>query len=110
MQIKTSALIVSALLYVSTALPCSTFFDSGSEEAVVAKNLDWNSGDGLMFINKRNVRKKGALVGSEIAAAWTSKYMSLTLTETGLEFPWEGLNEKGLSVFQPRLSNGRAVA
>jgi penicillin V acylase-like amidase (Ntn superfamily) len=97
MQIRTSALVVSALLYVSTAIPCSTFFVSGSEDAVVAKNLDWNSGDGLMFVNKRNMQKRGALVGTESPAIWTSKYMSLTLTETGLEFPWEGLNETGLS-------------
>ena len=82
----------------SDALPCTVFFLAGSPHATVAKNLDWSSGRGLIFINKRNVRKQGALVGTQTPLTWQSKYMNLTLTQDGRDFPWEGLNEAGLSV------------
>ena len=60
-----------------------------------------------MFVNKRNVRKQGVMIGHQMPAIWVSKYMSLTLTETGLEFPWEGFNEAGLSVHILELASSR---
>jgi penicillin V acylase-like amidase (Ntn superfamily) len=60
--------------------------------------MDWYGGAGLIFINKRNVHKQSAFVPPpQVPLQWTSKYMSITFTETGLEFPWEGMNEKGVS-------------
>jgi len=37
-------------------------------------------------------------VDPALAVKWASRYMSVTFTESGREFPWEGLNEAGLSV------------
>jgi penicillin V acylase-like amidase (Ntn superfamily) len=79
--------------------PCTSLFLPGSPDAVVAADMDWVSGGGLVYINKRDVLKTSAFVyPRQYALQWTSKYMSLALSQTGREFPWEGMNEKGLSV------------
>lgn len=74
---------------------CTAFFLTGSPDSVVAKTLDWFEGRGLIFVNKRDILKHAL---AEISFHWKSRYMSLTLTQTGREFPWEGMNEAGLSV------------
>lgn len=92
-------LAVSGLLLAQVrAYPCSAFYLSGSPGSVVAKTLDWFEGQGLLFVNKRDVLKRAAFVGGGPAFQWTSRFMSLTLSQTGMDFPWEGMNEAGLSV------------
>jgi choloylglycine hydrolase len=85
------------ILASSVAYPCTTF-QIPTPEPIVAKNFDWHSGQGLVFINKRNVRKTAILVGQQAPLTWKSKYMSLTFNMAGRDFPSEGLNEAGLSV------------
>ena len=94
-----SLLSMSLVLALSVQLyPCTALFLPQSTDQVVAVNMDWTTGHGLIFINKRNVHKQAALVSGQTPLQWTSKYMSVSFTETGLEFPWDGMNEKGLSV------------
>lgn len=73
--------------------PCTAFFLIGSPDSVVAKTLDWFDGRGLIFINKRDILKDALSTSFH----WKSRYMSMTLTQTGRDFPWEGMNEAGLS-------------
>ena len=90
---------VFLLLLPVLAYPCTTLFLPQSPHQVVAANMDWSTGTGLMFINKRDVLKTSAFVNPPLTPLqWTSQYMSLTLSPIGLEFPWEGMNEMGLSV------------
>ncbi len=90
-------LILSLLPVLS--YPCTTLFLPQSPDQVVATNMDWLSERGLAFINKRDVQKTSAFVNPpQTALQWTSKYMSLTFSHTGREFPWEGMNEKGVAV------------
>lgn len=77
---------------------CTGFFVQGSSHPIVAKNLDWMFEQGYIYINKRNVEKRAALIGKQNGVQWVSKYMSLTLTQDGIDFPWEGMNEAGLTV------------
>ena len=94
-----SVLSISLVLALSVQLyPCTALFLPQSADQVVAVNMDWTTGQGLIFINKRNVHKQAAFVSGQTPLRWTSKYMSVSFTETGLEFPWDGMNEKGLSV------------
>jgi len=80
------------------AYPCTGFLLPQSPDQVVAVDMDWQTGQGLIFINKRDVQKTSAFVSPpQTPLQWISKYMSITLSQTGLEFPWEGMNEKGLS-------------
>jgi penicillin V acylase-like amidase (Ntn superfamily) len=90
---------VSLLVLPGLAYPCTTLFLPQSRDQVVAANMDWSTGTGLMYINKRDVLKTSAFVSPPLTPLqWTSQYMSLTLTPIGLEFPWEGMNEMGVSV------------
>ncbi len=74
------------------------FANSGGDRLLVAKNLDWYSGQGRILINKRSVEKQAILVDTQRPLRWTSRYASLTFSGNGQEFPWEGMNEAGLSV------------
>jgi choloylglycine hydrolase len=78
------------------ALACTTFCYADGGTLVFGRNYDWNIGDGMVLVNKRNVLKR-ALVEPG-AAQWTSKYGSITFNQYGREFPTGGMNEKGLVV------------
>lgn len=78
---------------------CSTFCLNRSERPIFGRNYDFPFGDGLVFINKRNVRKT-AIVKDGNPAQWTSRYGSLTFNQFGRELPHGGINEAGLVVEQ----------
>jgi penicillin V acylase-like amidase (Ntn superfamily) len=78
------------------AAACTTFCYADGGTLVFGSNYDWNIGDGIALVNKRNVFKR-ALV-DPAPAAWTSKYGSITFNQYGREFPTGGMNEKGLVV------------
>jgi len=62
-------------------------------------NLDLQWGDGLIYVNRRNIDKAGYLTNTlEETAKWTSKYGSLTFNLVGREFAWCGMNEAGLVI------------
>lgn len=92
------SLLILGFVMPKAAIACSTFFVKNSTDAVVAKNLDWFTGQGLIFINKRNVHKKALPVDGQSSPEWTSKFVSFTVTQTGRDFPWDGFNEAGLSI------------
>jgi penicillin V acylase-like amidase (Ntn superfamily) len=95
---KYSLIMVLVLLAGRCATACTAFFVKGSPTAVIAKNLDWYSGLGAIYINKRHVQKRSVFVVPQIPLSWTSTLMSVTYTQSGRDFPWEGMNEAGLSV------------
>ncbi len=77
---------------------CTAFVMSGGGAVFLAKNFDWPVGEGLIFVNKRDVIKE-AFGGSRSAALrWTSKYGSVTFNQFGREFPLGGINEAGLAI------------
>lgn len=63
-----------------------------------AKNFDWYSGDGYLIKNNKNQLKFAYGLNGDKQASWTSKYGSLTFNQIGKEFPYGGMNEKGLVV------------
>lgn len=77
---------------------CSTFFHKGKNFMVFGRNFDWHTPNGLVMINMRNVKKVSLLAPPEKPAKWTSKYGSITFNQIGKEFPFGGMNEKGLVV------------
>lgn len=86
------------LLAVQNSSACTAYLISGAETPVVAKNLDWISGQGILLINKKNVSKEAIFVETLNPLRWTSKYASVTFSGSAQDFPWEGMNEAGLSV------------
>ena len=75
---------------------CTTFCYADGGTLVFGRNYDWNIGDGLVLVNKRDVAKRALVDGA--AASWTSKYGSITFNQYGREFPTGGMNERGLVV------------
>jgi penicillin V acylase-like amidase (Ntn superfamily) len=83
---------------------CTAFYINHSGDVYIGKNFDWILGDGLFFVNKRDMSKQavptffdkkdswGQLV------SWVSKYGSVTFNIFGREFGFAGMNEAGLVI------------
>lgn len=99
---KLTLLILVFIYQYSNA--CSAFFFN-SENKILAKNFDWSSGQGYLIKNVRGQQKFAYGFRGENVAKWTSKYGSITFNQIGKEFPYGGMNEKGLVVEQLWLSN-----
>ena len=90
--------LLFALLNIYTAFSCTTFVLKDKSTLIFGRNLDWVSDNGLVVINKRNTKKTALVFPPEIPATWTSKYGSVTFNQFGKEFPYGGINEKGLVI------------
>ena len=77
---------------------CSTFILHNEENLLFGKNWDHYTSKGLIITNKRNIRKFALILSPEKPVRWTSKYGSITFNQVGKEFPFGGMNEKGLVV------------
>jgi len=78
--------------------PCTTFVLKTKNGLYFGRNLDWVSSHGIVVINKRGVNKESLVFPPEKNIAWTSKYGSITFNQFGKEFPYGGINEKGLVI------------
>lgn len=79
---------------------CTCFCLDTPDGPIFGSNLDlFIPGDGLVFINQRNIQKEGfqkSTTGKTVK--WTSKYGSITFNIAGREFAFGGMNEAGLVV------------
>ncbi len=93
-------LIIFILLIVNSlnAFACTTFILKSTDELIFGRNLDWYSDNGIIVINKKNILKSSLVFPPEIPIEWTSKYGSITFNQFGKEFPFGGINEKGLVI------------
>lgn len=78
--------------------PCSTFVLMGGKHVYFGRNWDHYTSKGLIIVNKKNVAKTALLAPPETPVQWVSKYGSITFNQIGKEFPYGGMNEKGLVV------------
>jgi penicillin V acylase-like amidase (Ntn superfamily) len=92
-----SFLVVASIFSVQT-LACTTFCLKNKGEVLFGKNYDWMIGDGMIFVNKRNVEKSALVTGRETPARWLSKYGSVTFNQYGKDNPSGGMNEAGLVI------------
>jgi choloylglycine hydrolase len=76
---------------------CTAFCMKKDGMVLLAKNLDWPIGDGIILINKRGVFKT-AYTDQDRKLSWRSQYGSITFNQFGKEFPLGGMNEAGLVV------------
>lgn len=77
---------------------CTTFVLKTENDLVFGRNLDWVSDNGVVVVNKRGLKKSALVFLNDKPATWTSKYGSVTFNQFGKEFPFGGMNEKGLVV------------
>ena len=97
MKTRSILLILLAAFEIST-MACTTFVLKTGQDLVFGRNLDWVSSNGLIVVNKRGVQKKAFTFYPDQPMTWTSKYGSVTFNQFGKEFPFGGMNEKGLVV------------
>lgn len=95
---KIFALILVTCICITSIFPCTTFVLKTKKGLYFGRNLDWVSDLGLAIINQRNVTKTSLVFPPEKSIEWTSKYGSVTFNQFGKEFPFGGINEKGLVV------------
>jgi penicillin V acylase-like amidase (Ntn superfamily) len=106
-------LLLAAIFIASTSCQlraCSTFCYRDGKHLLVAKNFDFYVGDGHVIINKRAVLKVSFPMPGECQINWTSKYGSISFNQIGREFPFGGINEKGLVVEQMYLADTKYPA
>ena len=86
---------------------CSAVCLNKKGQLILGNNMDWISGDGMVVVNKRNVRKRGFWYENTPDWTWTSKYGSISFNTEGREFPIRGMNEAGLAIVELMLSETR---
>ena len=92
------ALCLSAAAPAGSGASGTAFVMRGGGAILLAKNLDWPVGEGLLCVNKRDVIKRAFGGAPSTPLVWTSKYGSVTFNQFGREFPLGGINEKGLVI------------
>ncbi len=90
------AVIAVLALSASTSLACTVVRLSTDGDLLVARNHDWPFGEGLVVVNQPGLEKKG--VSPVNPACWVADYGSVTFTQFGREFPFAGMNERGLTI------------
>ena len=94
------------LLSLINVFACTTFVLKDSNQIVYGRSFDFNFGTGYIVNNQRGIEKYG-YVHEANPITWTSKYGSITFNQFGKEFPYGGMNEKGLVVAQMFLGKTR---
>ncbi|NOU38913.1 MAG: DUF2141 domain-containing protein [Ferruginibacter sp.] len=96
---KCFLLVLIVVFQINKISACSAFFCDGQTK-YFAKNFDWGSGQGYIIKNIRGQKKYAYGLRGSNQANWTSEYGSITFNQIGKEFPYGGINEKGLVVEQ----------
>lgn len=91
-------LLIVALTVATLSFACTSFCIHTKDQLVFGKNFDFDTGVGHVQVNKRGVVKTSFLLPPERKFQWTSKYGSITFNQMGREFPYGGINEKGLVI------------
>ncbi|MCP4624458.1 MAG: linear amide C-N hydrolase, partial [bacterium] len=91
-------IIICICFLPGAVLPCTTFVIDNNGSPVYCKNMDWMPVPAYVMVNKRGVSKTTVPADNGTAAAWTSKYGSITFNWQARELPFEGINEAGLFI------------
>lgn len=79
--------------------PCTTLsFVDENNDRIFGKTFDWYFAHGMLFVNKRNVRKEALMTTEGVPLTWLSRFGSVTFNQHGRDFPLGGMNEAGLVV------------
>ena len=77
---------------------CTTFMLKNDKQVVYGRNFDFDFGSGFVVNNPRKLMKYALVETEKNIMTWESKYGSITFNQFGKEFPYGGMNEKGLVV------------
>jgi choloylglycine hydrolase len=91
-------LFVLQVLFFLKVEACTTFVLKDSSQIVFGRNFDFNVGSGFVVNNPKGISKYALVSNEDNVMRWISKFGSVTFNQFGREFPYEGMNEKGLVV------------
>lgn len=90
-----------AAVIAPTDRACTSAVVVNNGTAVIGSNYDSGWTGGLIFLNKREIRKSNRYMElgnpNGTVIEWTSKYASLVFVVGSYQFPWAGMNERGLA-------------
>jgi penicillin V acylase-like amidase (Ntn superfamily) len=91
---------------------CTSICLNTNGYAMFATNYDHQIPQGLIFLNRRNVKKSfwEKTDGTSQSTCWTSKYGSLTFNLCWHQHAWGGMNEKGLVITTMYLEGSKSPA
>jgi penicillin V acylase-like amidase (Ntn superfamily) len=89
------AIIFLVFFISSEAQACTTFFLNKNGIKVFGKNYDFQTGTGMLVVNRKGVSKYSFRDNS---LKWVSRFGSISFNQYGLEFPSGGMNENGLVI------------
>ena len=92
---------------VAEAHACTTYCMALGGRVLFGANYDWDTGVGMVTINKRSVAKE-SFTGRPVR--WVSRFASITFNQYGRDFPTGGMNEAGLVVALMALDQTRYPA
>lgn len=90
---------------------CTSFVLDNNGYAIFCSNFDYGKDiyEGIVFVNKRNIRKSYWESDSIYPhARWTSKYGSVSFNLCMSQFSWAGMNEAGLVISTMQLDNSKS--
>jgi choloylglycine hydrolase len=97
-RVLSSLVFLAVLAWARPAAPCSSLVLLAKGHPVFGTNYDNRFAPGLLFVNKRGVRKSGWETGTSGGAArWVSRYGSVVISCAGYQLAWGGMNEAGLA-------------
>jgi len=89
----------SVLLASQISFSCTSFVLKADKTLLFGSNYDNEIWPGLLYVNKKNMKKTGWEPGTTgDIAEWVSKYGSVTFNVAGYQLAWAGMNEKGLVI------------
>lgn len=109
---KTQKVIRSVIIFflLSTVpyktVACTAFVIKGGGRQYLAKNLDWNCGQGYLIYNPASVVKYSLTQKGE-SISWISHYSSITFNQFGAGFPLGGMNSAGLVIEELNAPGGK---
>jgi choloylglycine hydrolase len=108
MKLKVLITALILFLFSKPGFACTTFVIKDVQGNLsFGRNFDFPVAQGHIHINYRDVEKTSFISPPEKPFQWISKYGSITFNQAGKEFPYGGINEKGLVIEQMWLQEAK---
>lgn len=108
MKLKFITTTLILLIICELGFTCTTFVIKDLQGSIsFGRNFDFPVAQGHIHINYRDMEKTSFISPPEKPLKWISKYGSITFNQAGKEFPYGGMNEKGLVIEQMWLQEAK---
>lgn len=99
-KIFLSLVCASLFLTPITALADTAIHVHNATDQVTGFTFDSTIENGLIYVNPKGLQKKALWFQDNPSIEWNSRYGSVTFNQWGQDFPYAGMNEKGLCIIR----------